>query len=123
MGAVFIFTFIAAVLVLLGVLQGQRVSRSREIALFKTMGASRHRIRAAIVFEFLLIGGLSGALGAGLALVSGWVLANEVFEFSYQPSWLWFAGCIVLTAVAVTLSGLSSIAGLFKVLPVRLLAR
>jgi len=122
-GSVFVFTLATALLVLIGVLQGQRSARLKEIALQKTLGANRGRIRNGVLLEFLLLGGLAGALGAGLAFASGWVLAREVFEFSYQPAWRWLPISMIATGVLVAIAGFLSVRKLLTVPPVRLLAR
>ena len=122
-GAVFIFTLGAALLVLVGVLQGQRSVRLREIALYKTLGARKHRIRRNVLFEFALLGGLSGALGGGLAILSGWILADRIFGFIYHPPWHWLILSIIGTATLVAICGYASLRKLLDVLPIRLLAR
>ena len=122
-GAVFVFTLGAALLVLVGVLQGQRSVRLREIALYKTLGARKRRIRRNVLCEFALLGGLSGALGGGLAILSGWILADRIFGFIYHPPWHWLVLTIIGTATLVALCGYASLRKLLDVLPIRLLAR
>ncbi len=119
---VFAFTLAAALLVLVAMLQGQREARRREIALLKTLGASRAQIRAAIVAEFGLLGAVAGAVGGALALASGWLLAWQVFEFDYLPAWHWIAISLAGGALLVGAGGYLSIRSLVKVQPVRLLA-
>ncbi len=52
----FLFTLLAAGLVFFGILQGQKITRQLQIALLKSMGASRSFIRKAVISEFALLG-------------------------------------------------------------------
>ncbi len=119
---VFVFTLAAALLVLVAMLQGQREARRREIALLKTLGASRSHIRAAVVAEFGVLGGAAGAVGGALALFSGWLLARHVFGFDFEPAWYWVAVSLAGGAVLVGGGGYLSIRSLVSVPPARLLA-
>lgn len=119
---VFLFTLAAAVLVLAAVLQAQRESRRREIALLKTLGAAQGRIRAAILVEFGVLGAIAGAVGGALALVCGWLLAEYVFGFDYLPAWRWLPISALAGAAVVGAGGYLSIRTLVRVQPVRLLA-
>ena len=119
---VFLFTLAAAVLVLAAVLQAQRESRRREIALLKTLGAAQGRIRAAILVEFGVLGAIAGAVGGALALACGWLLAEYVFGFDYLPAWRWLPISALAGAAVVGAGGYLSIRTLVRVQPVRLLA-
>lgn len=119
---VFVFTLAAALLVLVAMLQGQREARRREIALLKTLGASRARIRTAVLAEFGVLGGAAGAVGGALALASGWLLARYVFGFDFQPAWQWVALSLFGGAILVGAGGYLSIRSLVAVAPTRLLA-
>ncbi|GJL81648.1 MAG: ABC transporter permease [marine bacterium B5-7] len=119
---VFLFTLAAALLVLIGVLQGQRQARRAEIALLKTFGASRSIVRRTVVAEFALLGAIAGLVGGGLALFSGYMLADQVFGFIYDPAWRWLFLSAAGAAVVVGATGYWSIRSLMAVRPVRLLA-
>lgn len=119
---IFVFTLGAAMLVLFGVLQGQRGARRREIALLKTLGATHARVRAVVLVEFALLGAVAGLVGSALALASGWLLAVNVFEFDYLPAWRWLVVGAVTSAGVVGVAGYLSIRSLLRVQPVRLLA-
>lgn len=121
--AVFVFTLFTALLVLFGVLQGQRSARELEIALLKTLGAERQFVRRAIVLEFAFLGALAGFIGAGMAILSGWLLAKYVFEFTYSMPWQWLIFSIIGAVIVVAAVGYSSVRSLLSVLPIKLLAR
>lgn len=120
---VFVFTLITALLVLLGVLQGQRSARELEVALLKTLGAGRRFVRLAIVLEFAFLGALAGFIGGGMALLSGWLLAEYVFEFSYSVPWQWLLFSMAGAVIVVAAIGYASVRNLLNVLPVNLLKR
>ena len=57
---VFLFTLLAGVVVLLAAVQATREERRFEVALLRTLGASRRRVLAALVVEFVSLGVLAG---------------------------------------------------------------
>lgn len=118
---VFAFSLLAGLVVLLAAIQTQRNDRRQEIAILKTLGASQRQIKLSVATEFMVLGALAGITGAGLALLTGWVLANQIFNLSYQISWLplfWgpLAGVIGLGSV-----GYAVIHQLIRTAPTRLL--
>lgn len=118
---VFAFSLLAGIVVLLAAIQTQRNDRRQEIAILKTLGASQRQIKRSVAVEFVMLGALAGLLGAGLALLTGWVLAEHIFDLSYQISWptlFWgmLAGIIGLGGVAY-----SVIRQLIQTPPTRLL--
>ena len=119
---VFIFTALSAVLVFAGILQGQRVSRFREIALLKSMGANKNFIRSAVLGEFALLGTISGILGSGLALLCSFLLARYLFDLDISIPWRWMVVSVIGGILAVSLTGYFSIRKLLGTLPVRLLS-
>ncbi len=101
---VFAFSLLAGVVVLLAAIQTQGNERRKEIAVLKTLGASKRQIRQSVATEFMLLGALAGLLGAGLALLTGWVLAEQVFDLDYHASawpvvWGFMAGIVGLGGV------------------------
>ena len=62
----------------------------------RALGASRSQLTRAQVLELALSGVLAGTLAALGAILIGWALANQVFQFSYRPGW-WLlpAGALV----------------------------
>ena len=53
----------------------------------RALGASRSQLTRAQVLELALSGLLAGALAAVGAILVGWVLATQVFDFAYRPGW------------------------------------
>ncbi len=90
---VFLFSLGVGVLVMLAALYSRRNERAREIGLWRTLGASRRTLRAALASEFALLGLLAGAVASGSASVLAWVLARQVFDLAHRPDpWIWLIG-------------------------------
>ncbi|MCP5415300.1 MAG: FtsX-like permease family protein [Chromatiaceae bacterium] len=89
---VFVFTLLAAALVSVAAAQVSRDERAREVAIMRTLGASRRRLLGGLLAEFGLLGLIGGLLAAGLASVSGYVIAVELFELPgrVSPDVWWF---------------------------------
>ncbi|MGB5614150.1 MAG: FtsX-like permease family protein [Sedimenticolaceae bacterium] len=101
---VFLFTLVAAALVTFAAAQVSRDERAREVAVMRTLGASRRRLLAAVLTEFGLLGFIGGLLAALLASISGYLIAVELFDlpgrFSASIWWLGIgAGTLVVALV------------------------
>ena len=53
----------------------------------RALGASRRQLGNSQVLELALSGVLAGLLAAIGAILVGWVLASQVFQFPYQAGW------------------------------------
>ncbi len=90
---VFLFSLAVGVLVMLAALYSRRNERAREIGLWRTLGASRRTLRAALASEFALLGLLAGTVAAASASVLAWVLSRRVFDLPHHPDpWIWLFG-------------------------------
>ncbi len=119
---VFLFTFASALLVFIGMIQAQKPSRQREIALLKSMGASRKFIKNSIFTEFALTGFIAGSVACILAMLSSWLLARNLFELSFNIPWGALALYIFCGTLIVSVTGFLSIRNLLNELPVKLLS-
>ena len=91
--AVFLFTLLAGILVLLAAVQVTRDERRFESAILHTLGARRRTILQGIIAEFVALGALAGLLGAMGASAVGYLLADNVFDLDYQfDPILWLLG-------------------------------
>jgi putative ABC transport system permease protein len=88
---VLVFVLLAGFAVLYAALQASLDERLHEGALLRTLGASRHQLRAGHIAEFGLLGLLAGLLAAlGTDLVAR-VLYARVFGLAYGVQWwLWW---------------------------------
>jgi putative ABC transport system permease protein len=102
--AVFLFTLVAAALVSLAAVQVSRDERAREVAVMRTIGASRAYLLRGVLAEFGLLGLIAGVLAALMAALSGYLIAVELFGLPGRIGaavwWLGIgAGAGVVTAV------------------------
>jgi putative ABC transport system permease protein len=120
--AVFLFTLLSGLAVLYAALLSTRDERSHEVAILRTLGADSHYLRRLHLFEFAVLGGLSGFFAATGAALLGWVLAHFVLDIPYQVSgYVWFIGIPGGIAV-VTLAGWLATRRIVTLSPLRILA-
>jgi len=118
--AIFIFTLVSGVVVLFSALQSQKALRRKEIAILKSLGASRAYLRRNLLLEFFMIGGLAGFLAASLAIIVANIAAYMLFDLNPELNIsLLFTGTL-LGAVLVSAAGYFNVRGLLSVLPVSL---
>ncbi len=118
--AIFLFTLVAGVVVLFAALQSQKAMRRKEIAILKSLGASRAYLRRNLVLEFAMIGGLAGFLASVLALIAGNVAGSMLFDLSPELNLTLIAQGTLLGAVLVGAAGYLNVRGLLSVVPVSL---
>ena len=118
---VFVFTLLAGILVLYAGVIATHDERIREVAIMRTLGASRAQVIRAYAAEFGMIGALSGLLAATGASGLGYFIATELLGFPYQfdlsvwtlgliagvlgvgAAGLWFTRRVLLTPPMVSL--------------------
>ena len=118
---VFVFTVLAAALVTFAAAQVSRDARAREVAVMRTIGASRRRLLGAVIAEFGLLGFVGGLLGAVVAATSGYLVAVELFDLPGRigPA-VWWLG-IGLGTFVVALVGWLATRRLLAVPPIQVL--
>jgi putative ABC transport system permease protein len=84
LGLLFIFTIIAAMLVLIAAIAATQDERYRNAALLKAMGASRQQLAQIARYELLLIGFVAGLLGGIAAGSAAWALGRYVMEIEFN---------------------------------------
>ena len=102
---VFLFTLAGGLLVLQAAIASTQDERKLDAAIVRTLGASRAQLLGAHAAEFLLLGALSGLLGAAGATAIGWALALHVFDIRFTANPWVFAYGIVGGALAVLVAG------------------
>ena len=119
--SVFLFTLLAAALVTPAAIQVTRDQRARELAVLRTLGASRRTIRAAVLTEFGVMGLLAGAVAALLAGVIQYTLAEFLFNIDGRiDPMIAVIGCVG-GGVGVALLGLAATSGLLRTPPIQVL--
>ena len=84
LGLLFIFTIVAAILVLIAAIAATQDERYRNAALLKAMGASRQQLAQIARYELLLIGFVAGMLGGIAAGAAAWALGRYVMEIEFN---------------------------------------
>jgi putative ABC transport system permease protein len=74
------FAIFAGAIILASSVAGTRFRRVREMAIFKTLGATRRRIAAMFSAEFLILGTAAGIIGSLLATAFTWLLLKRFFD-------------------------------------------
>ena len=82
--AVFLFTLVAGVLVMIATMQSTHDERIRDNAIMKTLGASKKQLRKILFTEFFLIGAISSLVATLAANLTGYAIANNLMNMQYQ---------------------------------------
>ena len=118
---VFFFTLLAGLVVLLAALEATRDERRHESALIRTLGADNAMVRRGLLIEYGVMAVIAALLATLGAATTGWLLARELFEFTYQPSPLLFAAGFAVAVVLVVGSGWLGNRSVLSTPPVRIL--
>jgi putative ABC transport system permease protein len=70
----------AGALVLIAQVQASMDERQQELAILRTLGAKGRLIRASVVFEFIIIGLVAGAMAAAANEFSLYMLQTQIFQ-------------------------------------------
>lgn len=100
-----LFAIGAGIIILCSSVAGTRYRRIREIAILKTLGATRRRISTIFSIEFCILGALSGAVGGVLANIFTRIIADKFIDASFHFDWLSLAASIVITALLANVAG------------------
>ena len=112
---------VAGALVLISGVRSSLDARLKESALMRALGARQSLVLGTLWIEFLVLGGLAGALASVGAEVAAWGLQTRVFDMNWVPTvTMWWLGP-VLGAVIVGALGVWSCRRVVRVPPVQLL--
>ena len=81
---VFSFTLLAGIIVLIAAIESTMDERRFETAIIRTLGGQRRSLLHGLLAEFVTLGCLAGLLAALAASVVGAVVAERIFQLSYQ---------------------------------------
>jgi putative ABC transport system permease protein len=118
---VFFFTLLAGIVVLLAALEATRDERRHESALIRTLGADNAMVRRGLLVEYGLMAIIAALLATLGAALTGWLLARELFEFTYQPSLRLFVIGFAASVILVIGSGWLGNRSVLATPPVRIL--
>ncbi|MDT8438267.1 MAG: FtsX-like permease family protein [Wenzhouxiangellaceae bacterium] len=118
---VFAFTLIAGLVVLLAALEATRDERRTEAALIRALGADNATVRNGVLIEYAVMAVIAGLLATAGAALTGWIMADELFNFAYRPGLVLFVGGFALAGVLVVGAGWLGNRSVLRVPPVRIL--
>jgi putative ABC transport system permease protein len=100
-----LFAIAAGVIILSSSVAGTRYRRIREVAILKTLGATRSRIRSIFSVEFSVLGVVAGAIGGILGNLFSRIIAERFIEASFDFDWASLAIAMLATAVIANAAG------------------
>lgn len=115
--AIFAFTLVAGIVVLFAALQSQKAERRKELAILKTIGASRQQLRKSILMEFVLVGAISGFLAGLFAVLASNIAAYALFDLEPSINLTLILIGTVAGALLVGLAGYLNLRPLLNVAP------
>lgn len=118
--AIFGFTLVAGIVVLFAALQSQKVERRRELAILKTIGASRKQLKKTILLEFTVVGGIAGLLAGTFAMISSNVAAYSLFDLEPTFNFHLILIGMISGALLVGIAGYINLRPLLQVAPAML---
>lgn len=118
--AIFGFTLVAGIIVLFAALQSQKAERRRELAILKTIGASRKQLKKTILLEFVVVGGIAGFLAGVFAMISSNVAAYSLFDLEPTFNFFLILLGVVSGALLVGIAGYINLRPLLQVAPAML---
>jgi putative ABC transport system permease protein len=100
------FTILAGAIILAASVAGTRFRRVREVAILKTVGATRGRIVGIFSVEFLILGGVAGLMGSLLASGFSALALDRLFrQADFRVDWAPNLVAIALTALVAAGAG------------------
>ena len=99
------FAIFGGLIVLASSIAATRYRRVREVAILKTIGATRGTLGRMLAAEFVVIGSAAGLIGGGLAAVASAVMIGQLLDTAYKFSWMPVILGAVITCLLTVLTG------------------
>jgi putative ABC transport system permease protein len=99
------FAIVAGIVILAASVAGTRYRRIREVAVLKTLGATRARITGIFSIEFSILGAVAGFIGGLLANIFAKFLVERFVEAPFYFDWISLVAATLMTAVLANLAG------------------
>ncbi len=107
------FAILGGLIILASSIAGTRYRRIREVAILKTVGATRRRIIGIFSVEFLIVGLVAGIIGSLLAAVFTAIVVEQLMDGPYSLN---LAPLVVATVLAALLAVITGWAASFRIL-------
>lgn len=115
------FAIFGGLVVLASSIAGTRYRRMREIAILRTVGATRSTLVRMFCAEFAVIGSVAGLVGGALAGIASSILIRELLETPYGFSWIPVIAAGSITAALTILTGWIASLGILNRKPLDIL--
>lgn len=115
--AVFMFTLVAGILVMIATMQSTHDERIRDNAIMKTLGASKSQLRKILFTEFFLIGAISSLIATLAANLVSYAIATNLMNMQYQIHLNTVTASLVIGTVLITSTGLMAFWRYHKMTP------
>ncbi len=102
---ILILVLAAGSLVLIAQVQASMDERQQELAILRTLGAKGGLIRRSVVYEFLIIGVVAGAMAAVANELTLYLLQSQIFQMEASIHWEYWLLAPVVGALVVGLLG------------------
>jgi putative ABC transport system permease protein len=99
------FAILAGVIILSSSVAGTRYRRIREVAILKTLGATKRRITSIFSIEFSILGLVAGLVGGLLANLFTKIVAEKFIEATFDFDWTSLLVAMVGTALLANFAG------------------
>ena len=115
------FAITAGIAILAGAVGATASRRGREVALLKTLGATRRGVVAIFAVEFALTGLVAGIVGTIGGAVFAWFVLTRGMEIAWTWRPLVLAGAPLATVALSVLAGIAASAGALRRRPIEVL--
>ncbi len=99
------FAIAAGVIILASSVAATRFRRLREVAVLKTLGATRNRVARILSVEFLVLGGVAGLAGSILAVSYSALLTRDILDLGAVIEWPAILVTVLATALLAAAAG------------------
>ena len=115
------FAIAGGLIVLASSVAGTRSRRMREVAIFRTVGATKASLVRIFTVEFVTIGAVAGLIGSLLATVLSSILVARLLEADYHFRWFPAVVATGITAGLTALAGWLASYGVLRKKPLEIL--
>jgi putative ABC transport system permease protein len=115
------FAIFGGLVVLASSVAGTRYRRMREVAVLKTIGATRGALIRMFCVEFALIGSAAGLVGGALATIASGILIGELLETPYTFSWTPVLAAALAMSALTVMTGCMASFGILRRKPLDIL--
>lgn len=115
------FTCLLAIIFLLCIIAANLHERKQNALLFRTLGASNHRLLKIFMTEFIILGLLAGFIGLVLANIFYIWIAHTILGFTYKFSWSLIIWGPIFSIFIISLAGFMALRKVLQVAPIQIL--